>query len=82
MRLVSGLPTKARKKRKLVILSPQAVIDDSVDQPNRTFLVLGGFVSSANNWAALSDDWREALNLEPKLDYFKMSEANVLGGQF
>jgi Protein of unknown function (DUF3800) len=81
-RLVSGYPSGKRENRKLMIFSPQAAIDDSVDQPNRTFLVLAGFMSSASNWAAFSDDWQTALDLAPKLDYFKMSEANSLTSQF
>lgn len=70
------------QKRKLMIIAPQAAIDDSVDQPSRTRLVLAGFVSSAAGWATFSDTWQRALDLEPKLDYFKMNEANLLTGQF
>jgi hypothetical protein len=79
---LSGNPSGKRENRKLMIFSPQAAIDDSVDQPNRTFLVLAGFISSASNWSAFSDEWQTALHLEPKLDYFKMSEANSLTAQF
>ena len=81
-RLVSGYPAHIRENRKLMILSPQAAVDDSVDQPKRTYLVLAGFVSSAKNWSAFSDAWQAALDLEPKLDYFKMNEANLLVEQF
>jgi hypothetical protein len=38
-------PSDKRENRKLMIFSPQAVIDDSVDQPNRTFLVLAEHAS-------------------------------------
>ena len=81
-RLVSGLPTPKRERRRIVILQPQAFIDDSVSQPAQTYFVLAGFVSSAARWAEFSNEWQAALDLEPKLDYFKMNEANVLQKQF
>jgi len=79
---VSGYPSGKRERRKLVILEPQAVIDDSATQPNPKFFVLAGFVSSAARWAEFSDEWQSALDLEPKFDYFKMYEANLLVEQF
>jgi hypothetical protein len=81
-RLVSGFPSGKRERRKLVILEPQAVIDDSATQPNPRYFVLAGFVSSAARWAEFSDEWQAALDLEPKLAYFKMNEANLLVGEF
>jgi hypothetical protein len=71
-----------RERRKLMILQPQAFIDDSVGQPIRKHLVLAGFVSSAAAWAAFAHDWQAVLDLEPKLDYFKNNEANLLVEQF
>jgi hypothetical protein len=65
-----------------MILEPQAVIDDSASQPNPKHFVLAGFVSSAARWAEFSDEWQAALDLEPKLAYFKMNEANLLVGEF
>jgi hypothetical protein len=65
-----------------MILEPQAVIDDSATQPNPKYFVLAGFVSSGARWAEFSDEWQSALDLEPKLEYFKMNEANLLVGQF
>jgi hypothetical protein len=81
-RLVSGLPKGKRERRRLAVFVPQAFIDDSGNQPSLPYFVLGGFVSSVNNWALFSDEWRAALDLEPKLDYFKMNEANLLIEQF
>jgi hypothetical protein len=77
-----GFPSGKRERRKLVILEPQAVIDDSATQPNPKYFVLAGFVASAARWAEFSDEWQSALDLDPKLDYFKMYEANLLVGQF
>jgi hypothetical protein len=65
-----------------MILEPQAVIDDSATQPNPKYFVLAEFVSSAARWAEFSDEWQAALDLEPKLAYFKMNEANLLVEQF
>jgi hypothetical protein len=44
--------------------------------------VLGGFVADYVRWAAFSGEWQAALDLPPKLDYFKMSEAVAMHGQF
>src|SRR5258708_19472489 len=65
-----------------MILQPQAYVDDSVGSAGSKALVLAGFVSSAAGWAAFSEEWQAALDLEPKLDYFKMNEANFLIQQF
>jgi hypothetical protein len=44
--------------------------------------MISGFVSSATLWADFSNAWQAALDMEPTLEYFKMSEANGLVGQF
>jgi len=44
--------------------------------------VLGGFVSTADRWELFADEWQAALDLTPKLDYFKMREAERLKDQF
>jgi hypothetical protein len=80
--LVSGDPSGKRERRKFVILEPQAVIDDSATQPNPKYFVLAGFVSSAARWIEFSAEWQSALDLAPKLAYFKMNEANLLVGEF
>jgi hypothetical protein len=46
------------------------------------YFVLGGFVSSTERWAEFSSDWQAVLDMEPRLAYFKMSEASFLKGQF
>jgi hypothetical protein len=80
--LVSGFPPDKRENRLLMILSPQAVVDDSGSEPNSQFFVLAGFIASANNWAAFSDEWQAALDQTPRLEYFKMKEAIRLKDQF
>jgi hypothetical protein len=34
------------------------------------------------NWLPFTDEWQAALDQTPKLDYFKMTEAHNLRGQF
>lgn len=62
----------------------QAFIDDSggTDKNQHPYFVLGGFVSSEERWAEFSSDWQVVLDMEPRLEYFKMSEAGYLSKQF
>ncbi len=60
----------------------EAYIDDSGSDPQSPIFFLAGFLSTVERWAAFSNEWDSALSLPPKLDYFKMSEAAWLGGQF
>jgi hypothetical protein len=78
--LVSGLPSGKRGKRALMVF--QVFIDDSGSEPQSPIFVLAGFIASHDNWARFSDDWQTELERVPKLDYFKMSEAAWLRGQF
>jgi hypothetical protein len=78
--LVSGLPSSKRGKRLLMVF--QVFIDDSGSEPQSPIFVLAGFIASHDNWARFADDWQTELDRYPKLDYFKMSEAGWLRGQF
>src|SRR5271165_6315742 len=78
--LVSGLPSDQREKRRLMVL--QVAADDSGSEPQQPFFVLAGFCAQASVWADFSDAWDEALKLPPRLESFKMAEANALRGQF
>ncbi len=80
MALVSGPPASERGKRLLMVL--QAYIDDSGSDGANYAFVLGGFVADHAKWGEFSDEWQTALDLEPKLSYFKMTEAASLHGQF
>jgi hypothetical protein len=44
--------------------------------------VLGSWIGTAKEWAAFSDCWAEALWMKPRVDYFKLAEAQNLTGQF
>lgn len=56
--------------------------DDSGSEPQSPIFFFGGFLSTAERWAALSNEWDSALALPPTLDYFKMSEAAGFWDQF
>jgi hypothetical protein len=78
--MVSGLPSGKRKRRLLMVL--QAYIDDSGSEPQSPVFVLAGFVASATQWAAFSNDWQDVLDQEPKLAYFKATQAERLQDEF
>jgi hypothetical protein len=59
-----------------------AVVDDSGSEPQSRIFVLAGFVGTPDDWAKFAPEWQAVLDLPPKLDYFKMTEAANLGGQF
>jgi len=59
----------------------KAYVDDSF-MGHAPVSVLAGWIASASTWARFSDEWQEALAMKPRLDYFKMSEATSLSGQF
>jgi hypothetical protein len=82
--MVSGLPSGKRERRNLMVL--QAVADDSGNEPGseplNKFFVFGGFVADSSTWARFSDEWDKGLNEHPRIEYFKMAEANGLRDQF
>jgi Protein of unknown function (DUF3800) len=77
--LISGYSHYERMRRLLVILQP--AIDDS-GKGERPVFVLAGFVMSAYMWIVFADQWRPLLDAFPKINYFKMKEAEHLSGQF
>jgi len=60
----------------------QAFVDDSRSDVDGGNLILAGYVHTADRWLRFSNDWREALHAIPKIQYFRMVEANNLRGQF
>jgi hypothetical protein len=60
----------------------QGYFDDSASKVGKRPFVLAGFVSSVEQWGAFSSAWKEKLKQEPRLAYFKMSEAMAFRGQF
>ena len=61
---------------------PLAFIDDSGSGGDSPYYILAGYSAPKATWAAFWPDWQAALDVPPKLEYFKMSEAESLKGQF
>lgn len=59
-----------------------AFVDDSGSGGDSRFYVLGGYVASIAEWQGFAERWQEVLDLEPRLEYFKMSQAESLRGNF
>jgi hypothetical protein len=64
------------------MVTRQAVVDDSGSEPQSRIFVLAGFVGTSDDWTKFAPEWQAVLDLPPKLDYFKMTEAANLGCQF
>jgi hypothetical protein len=64
----------------LVVL--QAYFDDSGSDPSSRYYVLAGYVAALDTWTSFTGIWDYHLNKEPRLDYFKMSEAMGFQEQF
>jgi hypothetical protein len=78
--LVSGLPAPQREEHLIMLL--QGFFDDSGSHPESGWYVLAGFISTTGNWKRFSDEWSASLSKDPAIDYFKMSEAHRLTGEF
>jgi hypothetical protein len=61
---------------------PIAVIDDSGSGGDSSHFVLAGFSAELRTWESFTYHWYNALNTQPKIEYFKMNEAQQLRGQF
>jgi hypothetical protein len=60
----------------------QAFIDDSKSERSPPFFVLGGYVATIDTWGAFSTEWQKALDMRPRLQYFKYREAIEGEGEF
>jgi hypothetical protein len=78
--LVCGIPSVLRKER--FLLMARGYVDASGNEPSKPHIVLAGFVSDVPRWEKFSDAWQAVLDKPPKIEYFKMQEANSLKGQF
>lgn len=75
-----GYPSEIRLRR-LILPMLRAFFDDSGRSQEPVF-VLAGFVARSEAWARFSDAWNSALHQAPRIEYFKMYEANSRTGQF
>jgi hypothetical protein len=60
----------------------QAYVDDSGNEPQSLFFVLGGFIARSAQWATFANEWQAALHASPRIEYFKFNEAMGLKKQF
>lgn len=77
---LTGVPSPERDKRTIMAL--QVYVDDSGTGGDSPVFILAGCEAEASQWAAFTDEWREALNAEPAIEYFKASECFSQRGQF
>jgi hypothetical protein len=59
----------------------QAYFDDS-NIGQGPIYVLAGWIGDSKRWPAFSSEWNSILNMRPRVDYFKFSEAISCSGQF
>jgi hypothetical protein len=59
----------------------RAFVDDS-DINQEPVSILAGWIAPAHAWASFADEWKRALDMKPRLQYFKMSECMGFGGEF
>lgn len=79
--LGSGYPSRLRGTKLFLIL--QAYFDDSASDTDDHRLYLAGYVQNSIVWVHFSDEWDRVLHGGPaRIEYFKMSEAEALCGQF
>lgn len=60
----------------------QAFIDDSKSEGVPPFFVLAGYIGRADMWAKFSMEWQRALDMRPRIAYFKLREALRGEGEF
>jgi Protein of unknown function (DUF3800) len=60
----------------------EAFFDDSGSDAQSPVFVLAGFVLPTERWKSFSIAWRNVLNQDPRLNFFKMAEARSFQGEF
>lgn len=60
----------------------QAFIDDSKSEGMPPFFVLAGYIGRAEMWSKFSFEWQRALDMRPRIAYFKLREALRGEGEF
>jgi hypothetical protein len=60
----------------------QAYVDDSGSSQRDHTFVLGGFVSTVDDWKRFSGAWKKALDAKPTIAYFKANQAILGRGEF
>lgn len=60
----------------------QAFIDDSHSERSPRTFALGGYLATAEVWKRFSKEWQRALEMRPRIRYFKLREALRGEGEF
>jgi len=60
----------------------QAFIDDSKSEGEPPYFVLGGYIGHADMWTKFEREWQRALEMRPRIAYFKYREALYGEGEF
>jgi Protein of unknown function (DUF3800) len=77
--LACGLPEQKARKKPLLML--RMYVDDSGKEDQSPHLVLAGYLSSTEKWAAFSNHWQAILD-DAGIDSFRMVEAWRLARKF
>lgn len=59
----------------------QALVDESQSYGDPRLFVMGGYISTVERWAALTEEWKAALEASPTIDYFSYKEAYPASGK-
>lgn len=70
------------ERRRTVLVTIQAYVEDTGLDGRAQWFVFLALLGTAEDWAAVSDAWRDVLDESPKIRDFKMDEATDLDGQF
>jgi len=60
----------------------RAFVDDSGSGGDSPWFVLAGYLGTVADWDAFDSEWQEVLCAEPRIEYFKMKQAERLRDQF
>jgi hypothetical protein len=68
------------RSNRLMLMLVVYIDDSHMNQPPVS--VLGGWLADSKTWAGFSEDWQAALEMRPRLEYFKYAEAMGAYGAF
>lgn len=78
--IICGLRKDLYAKFRITVLN--AFVDDSGSGGDSPWFVLAGYIGTVEQWEQFETDWRSTLDADPKIEYFKMREAESLKDQF
>jgi hypothetical protein len=63
------------KRRRTLVVALQVFVDESESQRGNRVFVMAGAMSTAERWAAFSEEWQRCLDAAPILEVFKGRDA-------